>query len=455
MNVLICGAGQVGFNLAKYLANHGDNVTVIDHDQSLINEINERLDVKAIYGHASHPDVLQAARAESADMLIAVTQADEVNMIACEVAHSLFHVPRRIARVRSQSYLNPRWAGLFKESNIGIDFAISPEEEVAYALTRGLSFPGALDVVPYADGKILLVAVRTTEETPVINTPISHIGSLFPDIDLTIVGINRESGAFIPTDKDLILSGDEVFFIVTAQQVHQALLAFGYQREVSKRLLILGGGNIGLCLAQKIETKYSHLRVCIVEKKPERAEFIAQELNNSVVICGDALESEILQEAGVENVDTVFAVTEDDRVNTLASLLAKRLGAKKVLALTNKTSFGTLVTSLGIDAVISPRVVTVSKILQYIRKGQMLFVHSLGEDFGEVIEVEAAMTNLIGQSISEINQPSRLMVASILRDGEAFIPTHHHHIKHEDRLVLMLSSELVRESKKVFSLCEG
>lgn len=452
MNVLICGAGQVGFNLAKYLANHGYNVTVVDHNQELIDEINERLDVKAIYGHASYPEILKAAGAESADMLIAVTQTDEVNMIACEVAYSLFQVPRRIARVRSQSYLNPQWAELFAESKLSIDFAISPEVEVAYALTRGLRFPGALDVVPYADGKISLVVVRTNEVTPVINTPISHIGSLFPEIEPSIVGINREGRSFIPTDKDLVLAGDEIYFVVKEQQVSQALLAFGYQQTGSRRLLILGGGNIGLCLAQQIEVNYPQLRICIVEKRTDRAELIAQELPNSVVICGDALESEILQEAGVENADTVFAVTEDDRVNTLASLLAKRLGAKKALTLTNTTSFASLVSSLGVDAVISPRVVTVSKILQYIRKGQMLAVHSLGEDFGEIIEVKAAMTNLVGQAISEINQPGQLMVAGILREGEPLIPSAHHFIKHEDRLVLMLSSEMVRQTEKVLGL---
>jgi trk system potassium uptake protein TrkA len=451
-NVLICGAGQVGFNLAKYLANNGYNVTVIDHNPDLIHEINERLDVKAVLGHASFPEVLQAAGADSTDMLIAVTQTDEVNMIACEVAYSLFHIQKRIARVRSQSYLNPSWSSLFAAEKISIDFAISPEVEVAQALTRGLSFPGAFDVVPFADGRLLLVGVHTTEETPVVNTPISHIGSLFPDIDLSVVGINHEGRTYIPSDKDIIMAGDDIYFIVPQEQIKASLLAFGYQKSDSRRLLILGGGNIGLCLAQQIETHYPQLRMCIVEKKPERAELIAQTLTSSTIICGDALESEILLEAGVENSDTVFAVTEDDRVNTLASLLSKRLGAKKVLSLVNKTSFGPLVTSLGVDAVISPRVVTVSKILQYIRRGQMLAVHSLGEDFGEVIEVNASMTNLVGQSVADINKLNHLMVAGILREEEVIIPTSNTFIKNEDRVVLMMSNEMVKETGKVLGI---
>lgn len=451
-NVLICGAGQVGFNLAKYLANHGYNVTVIDHNPELIAEINERLDVKAVYGHASFPEVLQAAGAESADMLIAVTQTDEVNMIACEVAYSLFHIQKRIARVRSQSYLNPSWASLFAAEKISIDFAISPEVEVAHALTRGLSFPGAFDVVPFADGRLVLVGVHTTEDTPIVNTPISHIGSLFPDIDLTVVGRVHEGKPSIPTEKDLILAGDEIYFMVTQEQLNASLLAFGYQKADSRRILILGGGNIGLCLAQQIETHYPQLRICVIERKEARAELIAQTLTRSTIICGDALESEILQEAGVENADTVFAVTEDDRVNTLASLLAKRLGAKKVLSLINKTSFAPLVTSLGVDAVISPRVVTVSKILQYIRKGQMLAVHSLGDDLGEVVEVNASQTTLVGQSVGDINIPHQLMIAGIMRDDEVVIPTSNTFIKNEDRVVLILSSEMVKQTGKVIGI---
>lgn len=452
MRVIICGAGQVGFNLARYLSEHDNHVTVIDQSAELIHKINDRLDVRAICGFASHPDVLEKAEAHSAEMLIAVTQSDEVNMVACEVAGTLFNVRTKVARVRAQAYLEPRWAKLYSSERFNIDLVISPEIEVARSISRSLTVPGAFDMISFSDGKVKIIGVRCTADTPVVNTPITHITSLFPNIDICVVGIIRGDQTILPTPNDLLCAGDEVYFAVAQDRIVEAMRAFGHGNAESRRLLILGGGNIGLCLAQEIEMHHPNVRAELIEKNPERAEFIARELRNTTVLCGDVLDSEVLQEANVNVAETVVAVTEDERVNTLASLLSKRLGASRVLTLINNTLHAPLVISLGVDAVISPKKVTVSKILQNIRRGRIRSIHSLGESFGEIIEAEAQeLSGLIGSLAIEINSPCEIIVAAIIRQGEVIIPTSSTTIKLEDRIILMVTSAAISKIEKLFS----
>lgn len=451
MKVIICGAGQVGFNLAKYLASR-NHVTVIDSEPELIGRINDRLDVKAICGYASYPEVLEKAGADSADLLIAVTHSDEVNMIACEVVQALFNVKKKIARIRNQSYLQPYCSALFAPGNLSIDVVISPEVEVARAIARSLMVPGAFDIIPLGYGLVKVIGVRCSLDTPVINTPISHITSLFPDLDINIIGLSRDERRFIPIPSDILKPGDEVYFIVDATKVIRAMEAFGYEGAESKRLLILGGGNIGLCLAQLIESQYPSVSIQLIEMNEKRAEYISQKLQRSIVLSGDALDAEILMEAGVETVETVVAVTADDRVNILASLLSKRHGASRALSLINNTSYSPLVTSLGVDAVISPRVVTVSSILQNIRSGRISSVYSLGEGFGELIEAEAlGNSSLIGASVQDINVDHDLIVAAIIRVDRVIIPNSHTTIQLDDRVIMMISSRMIPKIEKMFS----
>lgn len=453
MNIIICGAGQVGFNLAKYLAGRNHNITVVDIDQILINQINDRLDVKAVCGHASHPDVLKRAGIESADMIIALTHTDEVNMVACQIAHTIYGVPKKIARIRSQSYLNLSGKGLFTDDNMPIDYIISPESEVAHTLSRGLAVPGAFDVTPFADRRACLLGVRCTADTPIVNTPITHIASLFPEVDFTIVGISRGDQKIVPKPSEILMPGDEVYYIVAKERVEDSLNAFGPHDDTTKRLVILGGGNIGLFLAQEVEAHYPHIRLHIIERNPERAAYIAQKLSRTIVLNGDALEGEMLMEAGVQNADTVVAVTEDDRVNTLATVLSKRLGSRKSMCLTNKSSFGNLVISLGADGVINPRGVTVSKIMQYIRRGNMHSVHSLGESFGEVIDVDAASArSLVGKTVEELRENSKILVAGLVREGQFMIPGQRTVVQLEDRVILMLAAEQAKKSETVLGL---
>ncbi len=452
MRVIICGAGQVGFNLALYLSEHDNHVTVIDKSIELINKINDRLDVRAICGFASYPDVLEKAEAYNAEMLIAVTQSDEVNMVACETAGSLFKIPKKVARIRAQAYLQPKWSRLYSPERLNIDLVISPEVEVARAIGRSLTVPGAFDMISLSEGKIKVIGVRCGPETGIINTPLSHITNLFPHIDINVIGITRGEESFLPTPYDILQTGDEIYFAVAEENIIASMRMFGHESSDSRRLLILGGGNIGLCLAQEIEKYHSNVRAEIIEKDPQRAEFIAGELKNTIVLCGDALDSEVLLEASVDSAETVVAVTEDERVNTLASLLSKRLGAKRALTLINNTSYAPLVTSLGVDAVISPRKVTVSRILQNIRKGRIRSVHSLGENFGEIIEAEAQETSgLIGSLVSDINSSREIIVTAIIRDNAVLIPHLSTIIKPEDRVILMVTSGAIAKIEKLFS----
>lgn len=453
MNIIICGAGQVGFNLARYLSGRNHNITVVDIEPELIEKINDRLDVKAVVGHASHPDVLKKAGIETADMLIALTRQDEVNMVACQIAHSVFKVPKKIARIRSQAYHSLSGKGIFDEDHIPIDYVISPENEVAHALSRGLAVPGAFDVTPICDRRLQFLGVKCTNSTPIVNTPITHIPSLFPEVNFTVVGIVRNEQTFVPEPTEVLKPGDEVYYIVEKENIDASLAMFGQNDETTKRLLIMGGGNIGLFLAREVEAHYPHIRITIIELNKKRAEFIAQRLSKSLILHGDALESDILLEAGIENMDMSVAVTEDDRVNTLATVLAKRLGVKKAMCLTNKTSFANLILSLGANAVINPRVVTVSKIMQYIRRGNLHTVHSLGEHFGEVIDMDAVHApKLVGKTVSELQKETKILIAAILREDSILFPSPKTTIKMDDRIVMMLPSDQAKNSEALLGI---
>lgn len=453
MKVVICGAGQVGFNIARYLASENNDVTVIDQSPELIGRVSDLLDVQAFVGHASHPDSLERAGAADADMLIAVTFADEVNMVACQVAHTLFDVPTKIARVRHQSYLNPAWSNMFSRDHMPIDVIISPEIEVAKAIRRRLSVPGAFDAIPLVDDKVRVIGVRCGEDCPIINTPLRQLTELFPSLNIMIVGILRGDSAFIPSPKEEMLAGDDVYFVADANHVPRALAAFGHEEKESHRLIIVGGGNIGLTLAQEIEDD-DDTTARIIEINKDRARFIAETLPSTNVILGDALESEILHEAGITNADTVVAVTADDENNILVSLLAKRYGVNRAVTLINNASYAPLITTLGVDMAVSPRAITVSTILQHIRRGRIRSVHSLGEGFAEIFDAEVLETSpLAGKSIAEAKLPQGAIVGAISRgDEDIIIPGSDTVIEKGDRVVLLASAKVVRKIEKLFAV---
>jgi trk system potassium uptake protein TrkA len=454
MKVVICGAGQVGFSIARYLSAEGNDVTVIDQSPDLIGKVNESLDVQAIVGHASHPDVLESAGVSDADMIIAVTFADEVNMVACQIAHSIFNVPTKIARIRQQSYLEPMWADLFSRDHMPIDVIISPELEVARAISRRLAVPGAFDMIPLADDRVRVIGVRCGKDCPVINTPLRQLTGLFPDLNISIVGIARGEDAFVPHSADQMFAGDEVYFVADTQHVPRALATFGHEerQEALRRITIIGGGNIGLNLARYVE-KMENVTGRIIEHDNGRARRIVPMLHDTQVTHGDALDTAILEETNIQNADTVVSVSNDDETNILASLLAKRYGVERTIALVNRDTYTPLVTTLGIDVLVNPRAITVSTILQHIRRGRIRSVHSLRDGFAEVIEAEALETSpLVGSPLSEISLPPDVIIGAIVRDGEVIIARSTSVIESGDRVILLSAAHSVKKVEKMFSV---
>lgn len=453
MKVIVCGAGQVGYNIAKQLAAENNDVTVIDQSPELIQKVSDSLDVQAMVGYASEPDVLERAGTGDADMIIAVTFADEVNMVACQVAHSIFNVPTKIARVRTQSYLQPIWRDLFSRENMPIDVIISPEIEVARAITRRLEVPGAFDVMPFGDGKVRLVGVRLAEDCPVIDTPLRQLTELFPDLNIRVVGITRGETTIAPDGDDQMLENDEVYFVAAADHVDRALVAFGHEEKEARRIVIVGGGNIGLFLAKEIETSYPDVRVRLIESDLGRAEDIVDELGHTVVLHGDALDKEILREANIRETETIVAVTNDDKVNILASLLAKEEGCQRAMMLVNNSSYGTLVTSLGVDVFIDPRATTVSIILQHVRRGRIRGLYSIKDGAAEVIEADALETSsLVGTPLRDIKFPAGIIVGAIVRGDEVIIPRGDAVVRQDDRVVIFAIAEMVKQVEKMFSV---
>jgi trk system potassium uptake protein TrkA len=453
MKVVICGAGQVGTSIAQHLASENNDVTVIDQDAILVQKISETLDVRSIQGLASQPNILEQAGAKEADMLIAVTFSDEVNMVACQVGHSLFNIPTKIARVRQQEYLKPIWGDLFSRDNMPIDVIISPEREVARAIGRQLQVPGAFDVVPMADGLVQVVGVRCGEDCPIINTPMRQLTQLFPDLNIVIVGIIRNDKGIVPKSDDQMLAGDQVYFICDVAHLGRAMASFGHEEEEGRSVIIAGGGNIGLTLAEEIELEHAGVRAKVIEFDQERAKYVAQALDHTMVLNGDILDLEILEEANVSETETFVAVSNDDEVNIIGSLLAKRAGAKRTVSLINKHSYAPLVTTLGIDAVINPRVITVSSILQHVRRGRIRGIYSVREDFGEVIEAEALETSpLVGKPLRDARLPPGVIIGAILRGETVIVPRGATVINSHDRVVLFATYEAVKKVEKLFAV---
>ena len=453
MKVIVCGAGQVGYNIARHLSKENNDVTVIDQSPELINKITDNLDVQGVIGHASRPDVLEKAGAGDADMIIAVTFADEVNMVACQVAHSLFGCPTKIARVRHQSYLQPLWSNLFSRDHMPIDVIISPEIEVARAIMRRLRVPGAFDMIPLADDKVKLLGVRCNDDCPLVHTPLRQLTQLFPDLNIVIVGLVRNDRPVVPTADDQMLPGDEIYFVVDSEQLTRAMSAFGHEEPEARRLLIFGGGNVGLFLAQEIEREFPWVKAKIIERNPGTAEYAASQLTRTIVIKGDVLDPEILEEANVAQTETVIAVTNDDETNILSSLLAKRHGSQRAITLLNKGAYEPLVQTLGIDVVVSPRNITVSTILQHVRRGRILSVHALRDGFGKLTEAEAMETSeLVGLPLRDAHLPSGVLIGAIVRDGSVISPRGETVIEAKDRVVLFALTDAVPKVEKLFSV---
>tara|TARA_A200000113_G_C8870549_1_gene356452 strand:- start:531 stop:1907 length:1377 start_codon:yes stop_codon:yes gene_type:complete len=453
MRVIICGAGQVGYNIASYLALEDNDVTVVDMEADLISRINDTLDVNGIVGHASNPNVLSAAGAKDADMMIAVTQSDEVNMVACQIGHSLFGIPKKIARIREQAYLAPEWSNLFSRAHMPLDVIISPEVVIANDIQQRLEVPGTTFVTSLAEGRAYLIGVVCNEDCPIVNTPIDQIQYLFPDLSFQIMALRRNNKAHIPDKRDFMEVGDEVFFIVSKTHLKRTMGVFGHEEKEARRIIIAGGGNIGMGLAKLLRKSESKLNLKIIDHNVKRAEILSKNLEDVIVLNGSALEKRVLEEAGISGTDTFIAVTNDDESNILGSLLAKQYGCKRVITLVNNDVYSPLVGPLGVDAMVSPRSLLVSTIMQHVRRGRIKGLYNLRDGFAEVLEAEVSDTSsIVNLTVDEINLTHEIIVGGIIRNGEFHVPKGEMKVQARDVVTILASRSQIHNVEKMFSV---
>jgi len=424
MKVIICGAGQVGWQIARHLSGERNDVTIVDSNADLVRRATDTLDVQGIAGFASYPDVLDRAGARDAEMIIAATHSDEVNMVTCQVAHSVFAIPRKVARLRSQSYLDAIYSDLYRRDHMPIDVVISPEKEVADAALQRLSAPAAFDTEHFLDGKAQFLGLRLTAECPVLNTPLRQLTDLFSTLRSVVVAIRREGTLFAPDPGDQLFAGDDCYLMSHIDDVTRTMEIFGKTQTKQERVVLVGGGNVGLAVAQALESRAERIRAKVIEKNRKCAERAADILERTIVLNGDGLDAALLKEANIHRADAVLTVTDDDKVNMLAAVRAKAEGCPFAIALINDPTLVPLMGPLGIDAYINPRATTVSSILRHIRHGRVRGVYSVGDAEAEVIEAEVLSTSPIaGQRIRDIDFPEGVLVGAVLQEGKVMRPT--------------------------------
>ena len=454
MNIIICGAGRVGYTIAKLLSEQDHSITVIDQSSEDIQKINDDLDVKSIVGKATYPSVLEKANAEDADMIIAVTRNDEINMLICQIAFSIFKIGKKIARIRSQDYLNPKFSLVYNKENLPIDVIISPEVEIAKSIQRKLEAPGAIDNVPFADNKIRLLEIDVNEKCPLINIELNKITKKFPKLEANILGVVREEKFIILKKNDVLKLNDKAYVIINSSQMQLTLDAFGHNEKISNKFLIIGGGNIGFNLAKNLENSHESARIKIIEKNKERAEYIANELNNSLVINGNGLEEDVLKEANIDDSETVLALTNDDEDNLMVSVLVEKFSKdKRTMALINKPNYSILQSSLKIDDLIDPRMNTVSSILKHVHKGTIETAYSISNGDYEVIEAEIIdSSELIDKELKNSNLPENIRIGAILRKNDIIIPSSKFIFKKKDIVVFLAKRDQLPVVENLFRI---
>jgi len=453
MKIIILGAGQVGTSVAANLVNEANDITVVDTDAQRLRELADRFDLRTLQGHGAQPDVLTRAGAEDAEMIIAVTNSDETNMVACQVAYTLFHTPTKIARVRAQGFLDQH-EKLFGGDAFKIDVTISPEQLVTDYILRLIQNPGALQVTDFANGRVRLVAVRAYYGGPLVGQELRTLYEHMPHIDARVAAIYRQDRAIQPEGDTVIEADDEVFFVAAPRHIRSVMSELRRLEKPYKRLIFAGGGNIGTRLARVTERNY---RVKVIESSLERCKHIAEILERTIVLHGDAADEELLLEENVEDTDVFCAVTNDDEANILSAMLAKRLGARKAMALINRTAYVDLVQSGPIDVAISPQQATIGSLLKHVRRGDVVVVHSLRRGAAEAIEAiahgDGSSSKVVGRPIDAIKLPKGASIGAIVRDDEVLIAHHDTVIRSDDHVVLFLQDRLrVPEVEKLFQV---
>ncbi|SDX49237.1 Trk system potassium transporter TrkA [Roseicitreum antarcticum] len=453
MKIIVCGAGQVGWQIARQLSLERNEVTVVDNNPVLVRRATDTLDVQGVTGFASHPHVLEAAGARDADMLIAATYSDEVNMVTCQVAHSVFNVTRKIARLREQTYLEPQYSDLFRREHMPIDVVISPEREVSKAALQRIAAPATFDIEDFLDGLGQLLGIALEDDCPVLNTPLRQLTDLFSTLRAVVVGVRRNDRIFAPEAGDQLFSGDQVYVFCDRRDVDRTLEIFGKSVAKQERVVIVGAGNVGLSVARELESRAVRVRVKVIEKSRARAEIAADALERTIVLHGDGMDADLLREAGIERADAVLALTDDDKTNILVSVRAKALGCPLAISLVNDPTLVPLMGPLNIDAYINPRATTVSSILRHVRQGRVRAIYAIGDGEAEVIEAQVLSSSpMAGKLIREIDFPEGALVGGLMQDGVMIKPTGSTRVEEGAIIVIFALAKDVAEVERLMQV---
>jgi len=453
MKVIICGAGQVGWQIARHLSGENNDVTVVDFNADLVRRATDTLDVQGIVGFASYPDVLEKAGARDAEMIIAATHSDEVNMVTCQVAHSMFSIPRKIARLRAQSYLDAIYSDLYRRDHMPIDVVISPEREVAEAALQRLAAPATFDTESFMGGKAQLLGIVLDEDCPVLNTPLRQLSELFSTLRAIVVGVRRDERLFVPEPGDQLFSGDRIYVFAHTEDLNRTLEIFGKTNRKQERIVIVGAGNVGLAVARALENRTERMRAKVIEINRSRAEKAADALERTIVLNGDGMDMDILLEAGIDRADAVLAVTDDDKTNLLVAVRAKQAGCPMAVALVNDPTLVPLMGALNIDAFINPRATTVSSILRHIRHGRVRAIYSIGDAEAELIEAQVLSTSpLSGRLIRDIEFPEGVLVGAVMKGDKVLKPNGDLRVEEGDVIALFTMAKDVPEVERLLQV---
>ncbi len=452
MKIIVCGAGNVGRSIISYLILGNNDIVVIDNNSINLNSIAKEFDIQPILGSASHPDVLERAGAENTDMLIAVTGNDEVNMIACEVGAALFNIPKKIARIDSQDFLSPLWGGLFHERHIPIDLVISPSYTIAKEITALIKIPGVSSQISLLHNKVSMLAVQCTNECALNNLSIRQIENFIPQISLKVFCVIHKDNSFIPTQDYKLQTDDKLYFLILADNANTIMREFGLEKGAIEKLIVFGGNEISRYLAANLEKDDNIISCRIIENDPVVAKNLAKALQNTAIINGDMMSDVILEEAGINNCDSMIAVMPFDKDNLLISLLAKQYNIPLSISLVNNTSYNNFIENTGSNILIDGSAVIISEILQELRKARMRDAYSLGHNNGEIWEISLGEDNInIGQKIMDIDLPSSSMICAIGRKEEIIFPTPETTLQQNDLLILYVGTKAVKKVEKLFA----
>ena len=450
MKIIVCGAGEVGLNIAKQLVEEDNDVTIIDESEDLLRLINQSLDVKTVCGKTSFPDILSKGGAEEADILISVLENDEMNMVNCQISKHIFKIPSTISKIKESNYLEKKWSKLFSDKCLSVDHIISPEIEIANEIIRKLNTPGAFDSFYLGNRVARIIGISIDEKCPIINTPLRMLPGIFSGLEVKILSIYRNNEIIIPSGQVEIYPGDDIYICIRNDDLLRALRVFGIKHQDNRKLIIIGAGNIGLNLIKILENNYPDIFCKIIDNNTKRAKEISSTLPQQItILCGDALDIELLKEAGAMNAEAIISVTDDDEVNIFSSLLAKELGCQRSIVTVNNQNYQNLKKKLNLDVLISPGNITTSAILQYVRRGKVMEIHDFGNDRGEIMEIEILPTTKFSdKKISELTLPEGIVIGGIVRKNQLIFPDEDTVILVHDKIIIFSDPSSIKDIEK-------